>query len=200
MLGSMIDMWSPIPPESAEELAERVLRNAGIKHGQTVLDFGCGIGAYTIPAARIVGPDAVVYALDEDESKIHRLRTRAQAAGVQNIRVLPPVGRAVVKLSDRSADVILLYDVLHSWYHPQPHQREAILHELFRILRADGCLSFYPGDPEVFGNRAELEKILHEFSKVGFLLQQQNEERLVHEKKVVRGHVFRYEKSLEAHG
>jgi len=33
------------------ELLERI----GIRRGQTVLDFGCGYGAYTIPVARIVG-------------------------------------------------------------------------------------------------------------------------------------------------
>lgn len=38
-----------------ESQALEVLRNVGINRGQLVLDFGCGSGTYTIPAAKIVG-------------------------------------------------------------------------------------------------------------------------------------------------
>ncbi len=40
------------------------LERAGIKEGQTVLDFGCGPGFYAIAAARMVGAKGKVYALD----------------------------------------------------------------------------------------------------------------------------------------
>jgi len=44
----------------------QLLRNAGIFEGQTVLDFGCGAGNYTIPAAEIVGKKGKVYAVDKE--------------------------------------------------------------------------------------------------------------------------------------
>ena len=43
---------------------ELVIRDTGITTGHTVLDFGCGAGNYTIPAAKEVGPRGTVYAVD----------------------------------------------------------------------------------------------------------------------------------------
>lgn len=188
----MIDSGLGIPDRPSKDVAERVLRTVGVRQGQTVLDFGCGKGTYTIPAARIVGHEAVVYAVDEDDSKIHTLRNRIQSAGLHNIRVLPAIARAIIGLPDQSADVILLYDVLHSWYHPQSRQRKAILNELSRVLRPDGFLSFYPGDPEVFGKRGELSNILEEIKQADFRMEAKYTERLVHEGSLVDGHIFRF--------
>jgi cyclopropane fatty-acyl-phospholipid synthase-like methyltransferase len=39
-----------------------LLKKVGIWPGDLVLDFGCGRGCYTIPAAGIVGKRGVVYA------------------------------------------------------------------------------------------------------------------------------------------
>ena len=36
-----------------EERCKEILKRVGIEKGQTVLDFGCGGGNYTIPAAKI---------------------------------------------------------------------------------------------------------------------------------------------------
>jgi ubiquinone/menaquinone biosynthesis C-methylase UbiE len=33
---------------------KKVLEKVGVREGQTVLDFGCGPGSYTIPAAKLV--------------------------------------------------------------------------------------------------------------------------------------------------
>jgi len=38
-----------------ESRALEMLQQMGIRSGQTVLDFGCGLGMYTIPVAKIVG-------------------------------------------------------------------------------------------------------------------------------------------------
>jgi len=43
---------------------ERILHEMGLREGQTVLDYGCGIGSFSILAAKMVGDDSVVYALD----------------------------------------------------------------------------------------------------------------------------------------
>jgi len=51
---------------------ERTLREMGLRKGQTILDYGCGIGSFSITAAKMVGDEGVVYALD-----IHPLAIRA---------------------------------------------------------------------------------------------------------------------------
>ena len=43
---------------------ERCLREAGVTAGQTVVDYGCGPGLFTFPAADIVGAEGKVYAVD----------------------------------------------------------------------------------------------------------------------------------------
>ena len=50
------------------------LRKIGIKIGQTVLDFGCRVGHYTIPAAEIVGNSGIVYAIDSEQQALKELR------------------------------------------------------------------------------------------------------------------------------
>jgi len=49
-----------------ESRAIELLERIGISKGQTVLDFGCGYGIYTIPVAKIVGKQGRVYALDKE--------------------------------------------------------------------------------------------------------------------------------------
>jgi len=159
-----------------------------------VLDFGCGRGTYTISASQIVGNAGIVYALDQDRDKIDELRAKSKSAGLENIQIVPAVGREHIELPDESVDVILLYDVLHSWYHPQSEQRKEILYELYRVLRADGLLSFYPGDPEVFDHHSELAAIQREIRETNFCLQSKDAETLIHEGSIVQGHIFGFTK------
>lgn len=113
---------------------EMVLQEVALRPGMVVLDYGCGPGAFSLAAARLVGPAGRVYALD-----IHPLATRcvARAAakeGLENIQTI--LGSSPGELAPQSIDVILLYDVLHLL--PQP---AATLEELHRVLKPSGTLS-----------------------------------------------------------
>ncbi len=55
-----------------EEMAERLLRDAGIAAGMRVLDVGCAHGDFTLVVARIVGERGAVTGLDREV----RLRSR----------------------------------------------------------------------------------------------------------------------------
>jgi cobalt-precorrin-6B (C15)-methyltransferase len=50
-----------------------------------VLDFGCGSGTYTIPAAKAVGATGRVYALDINPRALDRVERKAERAGLRNI-------------------------------------------------------------------------------------------------------------------
>lgn len=113
---------------------EQLLREAGVISGMTVLDFGCGPGGYTIAAARLVGRQGQVYALD-----IHPLARQSVSRAVTRkdlpqVRVLD--GGELKRIPDSSVDMVMLYDVLHEI--PAP---AGILDEFRRILGERGLLS-----------------------------------------------------------
>lgn len=110
------------------------LRQAGIREGQTVLDFGCGPGYYTIPAAQMVGDKGRVYALDLHHLALRSVEARARKAGLSNITTIL-AGRDAPP-PDESADVVLAYDMIHL-----VKDRRALAKELHRVLKPDGLLS-----------------------------------------------------------
>jgi precorrin-6B methylase 2 len=85
-----------------------VLRQIRIKRGQTVLDFDCGYGAYTIPAAEIVGEQGRVYTLDKDKEALDALMQRGESAGLKNIDKMETLGELEIGLTDESVDVVSL--------------------------------------------------------------------------------------------
>lgn len=56
--------------------------NGYITLGQTVLDVGCGMGYFSVPMARMVGPQGKVFAADLQERMLAGLHQRAEKAGV----------------------------------------------------------------------------------------------------------------------
>jgi ubiquinone/menaquinone biosynthesis C-methylase UbiE len=113
------------------------LKLVGLGPDQVVLDYGCGVGSYTIPAAQIVGPEGVVYALDKHPLAIQMVEKRAVQEGLTNVETI--YSDLVTGLPDASVDVVLLYDVLHA----VPDQL-ALLQELGRVLKPGGILSVRP--------------------------------------------------------
>lgn len=53
--------------------------------GMVFMDIGCGDGFFTILAAKKVGSNGKVYAVDTDASAIERLKQKAKAEGLKNI-------------------------------------------------------------------------------------------------------------------
>ena len=113
------------------------LADAGVGPGQVVLDYGCGIGSYTIPAAQIVGAEGMVYALDIHPLAIESVEGRARKERLTNVRTI--CSGLDTGLADNSVDTVLLYDVLHS----VPDQL-ALLQELQRVLKSGARLSILP--------------------------------------------------------
>jgi ubiquinone/menaquinone biosynthesis C-methylase UbiE len=117
------------------------LRKIGITSGQTVLDFGCRVGHYTIPAAKIVGNNGIVYAIDTEEYALKELHQKAETHKLTNIKIIKTSGQMKLPLEGRTVDVILLYDVLH---YLGKRSRKSLYQEAFRVLKQGGFLSVYP--------------------------------------------------------
>jgi ubiquinone/menaquinone biosynthesis C-methylase UbiE len=110
------------------------LTGAGLEKGQVVLEYGCGIGSYTIPAAQIVGEEGTVYALDIHPLAITTVKKRSAKENLTNIKTI--LSGRETGLPDECVDVVLLYDTFHL-----VRDQQALLEELHRILKPGGFLS-----------------------------------------------------------
>lgn len=114
---------------------EDTLKEVGIKSGFYILDYGCGPGSYTIPAAQLVGDSGKVYALDIQPLAVKQVQTAAHKQVLNNIQTI--LSDCATGLPDGSLDVVLLYDTFHSL-----SEQDKVLAELHRVSKPDGILSF----------------------------------------------------------
>jgi SAM-dependent methyltransferase len=66
-------------------LTEDAFRYAGLTRGMHVLDIGCGVGDVAMLAARMVGPQGSVLAIDRAETSLETARRRARNAKIANV-------------------------------------------------------------------------------------------------------------------
>jgi len=111
----------------------------GVRAGQTVLDFGCGSGTYTIPAAKLVGKDGRVYALDVSRRALDGVEEKAGREGLKNIVRINASGGEEIGLGEETVDLLLLIDVLQ-----ELEDRETLFDEACRILKPGGAVVVYP--------------------------------------------------------
>lgn len=96
---------SELPPE-------QTLVRAGIKPGDIILDVGCGTGYFAMPAASMVGPKGLVYALDVSGVMLAELRSKTASLGVFNIHTSQMSQRKLV-IPEAPYTMALLSNVLH---------------------------------------------------------------------------------------
>jgi len=112
-----------------------VLKEADIKPGFQVLDYGCGPGGFIIPLAELVGKSGKIYALDIHPLAVQAVQKIAAKKQLANVETI--LSDCETGLLDNSLDVILLYDTFHGLSNP-----DGVLAELHRVLKPDGTLSF----------------------------------------------------------
>lgn len=117
---------------------EEVLPKIGVKENQTILDFGCGAGLYTIPAAKLVGRKGKVYALDKDAGTLETLRESVRNGGLGNVETILSSDLST-GMKNETVDMVLLYDVIHL-----VEDRKKLFVEIYRILKPNGIASIYP--------------------------------------------------------
>ena len=65
-----------------EAVARQIIERLGLEAGMTVIDLGCGTGAFAIPAARLLKR---VCAVDTSPAMLKRLEEKASEAGITNV-------------------------------------------------------------------------------------------------------------------
>ncbi|MCM1304916.1 MAG: class I SAM-dependent methyltransferase [Butyrivibrio sp.] len=123
-----------------KDVCVETMRQIGFQTGGRVVDFGCGIGNYTLPLSMAVQESGEVYAVDIDRHALGEIRKKAEESGIHNIRTMCPEQEGRLAIPDSSVDGFLIYDLIHSL----GRQREQVLSESRRVLKNGAILSILP--------------------------------------------------------
>ncbi len=116
----------------------KLLEHAGLRAGQRVIDLGCGaLGHFIFPAARLVGGQGAVYAVDIQSAVLERIEQLAREEQLWNIY---PIWADIdvynsVRVAVRSLDLTLLVNNLFL-----SQAREQLVREMARLTKSGGRL------------------------------------------------------------
>ena len=136
---------------------DKLVERSGINPGMTVIDLGCGSGAFTTFVARMVGEQGRVYAVDIQLAMLQQLRRKLLKPENRDIRniELKEAGADELPFEDESIDLVYMVTVLM-----EISDRTKALREIRRVLKPDGNLAvteFLP-DPD-YPSRSTVIKI-----------------------------------------
>ncbi len=115
----------------------RKILGVRITSGMKVLDIGSAMGYFSLPLARMVGPEGRVVAVDVQEKMLRRLTRRARSAGlldrIETVQCTPE--SLCLETHDGTIDFALAFAVVHET--PSP---ERLFGEIARALKLGGLL------------------------------------------------------------
>ena len=114
---------------------ERFFREAGIRSGQRVLDFGSGVGDVAMLVSNLVGPSGQVVGIERDDRSLAAARTRAKQADYDNISFVQSDINAVSL--NESFDAVVGRFILQ--FVPNP---VGVLRSVVRLLKPGGIVAF----------------------------------------------------------
>lgn len=134
-----------------------------VRPGMTVLEPGCGMGYFTLPLARLVGPHGRVVAVDLQAKMLSVLRGRVNKAGLSDRIELRLAESGGLGLKDLVGEVDLAA-ALHM-VHEVPDQA-AFFSELRETLKPEGRLLII--EPKGHVSRTQFEQTVIAAEKAGF--------------------------------
>jgi len=133
-----------------------------VRPGMTAMDFGCGMGLFTIAMARLVGPQGRVIAVDLQPRMLDVLRRRASKAGVADRIVTHACKPNTIGRTDVLDFALAFYSA-----HEVPDLKRLIT-ELHQRLRPGGRLLIV--EPIGHVNAAAFEDMMRISRETGFTL------------------------------
>lgn len=137
-----------------EQVFERQVQRAGLVGewldalrlgpGQRVVDIGSGPGVVSLAAARRVGPDGLVYAIDQSAEALAYLERLQRAEGITQIQ------RIVADAANVSADAIDAHAALVTMVLHHTDDPPAVLHSVTRMVAPGDRVvvaEFHPDGP-----------------------------------------------------
>lgn len=169
---------------------EDFLKQIGMKKDFFVLDFGCRHGTYSIPAAKVVGENGIVYALDKNINSLDELMYKAKSFSLKNIKKIDVSEIINIPLDDEVVDMVLLFDVLHLI-----DDKKKLFRELKRVLKFNGILSVYSRHHEEHMS-LKLDEVIDNIKMAGFGFESKIVKDLMHNDQIVKDQVLVFSKKL----
>ena len=121
---------------------DEVIARLKLKPGDIVADIGSGSGSFSIPMAKAIAPNGILYAVDIDQKMLDYVAERGKKEGVANLRTV--LGEYDdPKLPVKDVDVAFFHRVLHMIEH-----RQAYLNATAKYLKPDGRVVVIDKNPE----------------------------------------------------
>ncbi|MDD3101843.1 MAG: methyltransferase domain-containing protein [Patescibacteria group bacterium] len=118
--------------------SKTLLEKIGIAEKMAVADLGCGRrGYFSLQAAKLVGPQGTVYAVDIIQTALQNVESMAKLFGISNLKTIwanleiP----SATKIPNEIIDLVMINNVLF-----QTKKGDSILKEAARILKKGGKL------------------------------------------------------------
>ncbi|HTR23810.1 MAG TPA: class I SAM-dependent methyltransferase [Terriglobales bacterium] len=144
---------------------DRVMDILGITAGKNVADIGAGSGWFTVRAARRVGHDGIVYAVDINPEAIRYIDRRAQKESLPNVKTI--LSKSDDPLLPKDAvDAVLLLKTYHEIADPV-----SLLEHLRLSLKPGARLGIIDRNGNGTDHGISRDVIVEEAAKAGFHLQ-----------------------------
>jgi predicted methyltransferase len=148
---------------------ERVMDILGIAGGSDVADIGAGSGWFTVRAARRVGGDGLVYAVEINRDYVKYIEDRAAREKLSNVRTV--LGREDDPLlPPASVDAVLLLKTYHEVAQPV-----RLLKRVRQAMRAGARLGIIDRNGKGDDHGLDAEAVTREAERAGFKLVEQHD-------------------------
>ncbi len=133
-----------------------------IRPGSTVMDIGCGPGAFITGLAKLAGHEGKVIAVDLQEGMLEHARIRVETEKPGSRIVFHKCGNNTLGL-DEQADFILTFYMVHET--PDP---VAFINEISGLLKPGGI--YYLAEPKMHVSKKQYHEVLQQCKKNGLSL------------------------------
>lgn len=159
--------WEKLVNKDREEILNRdkFFEIAELNKNEVWVDFGCGLGYFTLPLATKVKK---VYAIDISDEMLNVCRKRAEENSIYNIEYINSDGN-LSAVKSNSIEKLLIVNVLH-----ELNNRENLVREMNRVLKIKRKVFVIDWKYEEldFGppleHRITSQQVVHDFITNGF--------------------------------